>query len=397
MTAAVQVVGGVDPHADTVSVAVLTAVGKVIGDAEFATDADGYARAVEFLTSHGLVERVGVEGAASYGAGISRALTAAGISVVEVERPTRSARRRAGKSDRLDAYHAARAVLAERSTPVKDPAIGGLRALHLARRSAVKARTATSNQMKAILVMAPEPLRARFRGLDFDGLVAALLRCRGFYADPIVADTIVALKVLAERHRHLGRQIQALTARIDPIVTAANPALRAAIGVGPHVAAQLLITAGLNPDRLTSEASFAALCGVAPVPASSGKTRHYRLSRGGDRQANHAVHRIALNRMSHHQPTIAYVHRQTDRGRSKKEILRLLKRAICREIYRLLTQPCPVPAWDDLRPAREAKGITLTTVAQHFGVWPTTISTVERGLRRDDELTIRYRVWLAAA
>jgi transposase len=129
MTAAVQVIGGVDPHADTVSVAVLTAVGKVLGDAEFATDADGYARAVEFLTSHGLVERVGVEGAASYGAGISCALAAAGISVVEVERPTRSARRRAGKSDRLDAYHAARAVLAERSTPVKDPAIGGLRAL----------------------------------------------------------------------------------------------------------------------------------------------------------------------------------------------------------------------------------------------------------------------------
>jgi transposase len=344
-----------------------------------------------------LVERVGVEGAASYGAGISRALTAAGISAVEVERPTRSARRRAGKSDRLDAYHAARAVLAERSTPVKDPAIGGLRALHLARRSAVKARTATSNQMKAILVMAPEPLRARFRGLDFDGLVAALLRCRGFYADPIVADTIVALKVLAERHRSLGRQISTLTARIDPIVTAANPALRAAIGVGPHVAAQLLITAGLNPDRLTSEASFAALCGVAPVPASSGKTRHYRLSRGGDRQANHAVHRIALNRMSHHQPTIAYLHRQTDRGRSKKEILRLLKRAICREIYRLLTRPCPIPQWDDLRPVREAKGITLTTVAQHFGVWPATISTLERGLRRDDELTTTYRAWLVAA
>jgi transposase len=129
--------------------------------------------------------------------------------------------------------------------------------------------------MKAILVMAPEPLRARFRGLDIDDLVAALLRCRGFYADPIVADTIVALKVLAERHRHLGRQIQALTARIDLIVTAANPGLRATPGVGPHVAAQLLITAGLNPDRLTSEASFAALCGAAPVPASSGKTRHY--------------------------------------------------------------------------------------------------------------------------
>jgi DNA-binding XRE family transcriptional regulator len=101
--------------------------------------------------------------------------------------------------------------------------------------------------------------------------------------------------------------------------------------------------------------------------------------------------------MSHHQPTIAYVHRQTDRGRSKKEILRLLKRAICREIYRLLTRPCPVPQWEDLRPTREAKGITLTTVAQHFGVWPATISTLERGLHRDDELTTSYRAWLAAA
>jgi transposase len=301
------------------------------------------------------------------------------------------------KSDQIDAYHAARAVLAERSTPVKDPAIGGLRALHLARRSAVKARTAAGNQMKAILVMAPEAVRARFRGLNSDKLVPTVLRCRGFYADPIVADTIVALKALAERHRDLGRQISMLTAHIDPIVTAANPALRAAIGVGPQVAAQLLITAGLNPDRLTSEASFAALCGVAPVPASSGKTRHYRLSRGGDRQANHAVHRIALNRMSHHQPTIAYVHRQTDRRRSNKEILQLLKRAICREIYRLLTQRCPVPQWEDLRPAREAKGITLTTVAQHFGVWPATISTLERGLRRDDEPTTSYRAWLAAA
>jgi transposase len=193
-----------------------------------------------------------------------------------------------------------------------------------------------------------------------------------------------------------GRQIQALTARIDLIVTAANPGLRATPGVGPHVAAQLLITAGLNPDRLTSEASSAALCGAAPVPASSGKTRHYRLSLGGDPQANHAVHRIALNRMSHHQPTIAYVHRQTDRGRSKKEILRLLKRAICREIpgYSPNLARCRHGTTCD---QRQAKGITLTTVAQHFGVWPATISTVERGLRRDDELPIRYRAWLAAA
>ena len=395
---AVHVVGGVDPHADTIHVGVLTAVGKTVGDAEFSTDTAGYLRAIAFLTASGVVvDRVGVEGAAGYGAGITRALAAAGIAVVEVDRPTRSARRRSGKSDRLDAYHAARAVLAERTSPIKDPAIDGLRALHLARNSAVKARTAASNQMKAILIMAPEPVRARFRGLSTDELVPAVLRCRGFHADPTTANILVALRILAERHRDLGAQITTLTGRVDPLVTAANPALRAAYGVGPHVAAQLLVTAGLNPHRLTSEPSFAALCGAAPVPASSGKTRRHRLSRGGDRHANSAVHRIALVRMSHHQPTIDYVRRQTDRGRSKKEILRMLKRAICREIYRHLTRPAAVPDWTDLRLTREDKNLTLTAAAHHFGVWPTVISRLERGLHRNDQLAQHYRTWLAAA
>lgn len=397
MAAAVQVVGGVDPHADTMHVAALTAIGKVIGDAEFPTTAAGYRRAIRFLTDYGEVVRVGVEGAAGYGAGISRALQAVGITVAEVERPTRSARRRAGKSDQLDAYHAARAVLAERTSPVKDPALDGLRALQAAYRSAVKARTAAINQITSVLVAAPEPFRAKFRGLTGDRLVAVLLRCRGFYADPIVADTMVALRVLAERHRGLTRQIETLTSRMDPVVTAHNPALRAAFGVGPVVATQLVITAGNNPDRLVNEGCFAALCGVAPVPASSGKTRRYRLSRGGDRRANHALHRIALVRMSHDPSTRGYVARQLDRGRSKKEILRQLKRAIVREIYRHLTQPSPVPRWDDLRPTREAKHLTLATVADHFGVWPAHISTIERGLRRDDPLANRYRAWLAAA
>jgi transposase len=397
MAVPVHVVGGVDPHADTMHVAVLTAVGKVVGDAEFPTTAAGYRRAIKFLTDYGDVERVGVEGAASYGAGISRALQAVGITVVEVERPTRSARRRAGKSDQLDAYHAARSVLAERTSPVKDSALDGLRALQTAYRSAVKAQTAASNQITSVLMTAPEPLRAKFGGLTGDQLVTALLRCRGLYADPIIADTMVALRILAERYRTLTRQVHILSQRIDPLVSAVNPALRAAFGVGPVVAAQLLITAGNNPDRLVSEASFAALCGVAPVPASSGKTRRYRLSRGGDRRANNALHRIALVRMSHDPSTRSYVARQLDRGRSKKEILRQLKRAIAREIYRHLARPGPVPRWDDLRPTREAKHITLATVADHFGVWPAHISTIERGLRRDNNLTQHYRAWLEAA
>ena len=389
--------GGVDPHADTIHVAVLTAVGKKVGDAEFATTAHGYQQAVAFLTSRGQVDRVGVEGAAGYGAGISRALRVAGFTVVEVDRPSRAARRRAGKSDRLDADHAARSVLAERTSPVKDPVVDGLRALQLARRSAVKARTAAANQLSAILVMAPDPVRARFRELSSARLVTELLHCRACYADPAAADVLTALKALAARHRDLGRQVQTLTARIDELVSAANPALRAAVGVGPEVAAQLLVTAGSNPDRLTTEASFAALCGAAPVPASSGKTHRHRLSRGGDRHANSALHRIALVRMSCQAPTRAYVTRQRARGRSSKEILRLLKRAIAREVFTHLTNPQPVPDWHDLRPTREAKHLTLTEAAEHFAVWPTTLSRLERGLRRDDQLITDYRAWLRVA
>jgi transposase len=396
MAAPVSVVGGIDPHADTIHVAVMTTTGKAVEDREFPTTTGGYADAVSFLTAR-VLERVGVEGAAGYGVGITRALTAAGVEVVEVERPTRSARRRSGKSDRLDAYHAARAVLAERTSPVKGSAIDGLRALLLARRSAVKARTAAMNQIKAILVMAPEPIRSTYRGLKGDRLMAALARCRGLTADPATAETQTALKVLAQRHRSLKVQIDTLTAQLDRRVTTANPALRSALGVGPDTAAQLLITAGDNPGRLRSEPSFAALCGVAPVPASSGKTRRHRLSRGGDRTANCALHRIAVVRQRHHKLTRAYVNRQTDRGRTKKETTRMLKRAIAREIYALLTKPCSVPDWTDLRSVREAKHITLSVAARHFNVWPTAISRLERGQRRDDDLVERYRAWLTAA
>lgn len=397
MTVPDRVVAGIDPHADTIHVAVITTTGQPITDREFSTTPDGYRQAVTFLRDAGEVERVGVEGAAGYGAGVSRALAAAGLEVVEVARPTRADRRRAGKSDQLDAYHAARSVLAGRLSPVKDSAIDGLRALHLARRSAVKARTATMNQIVSVLVMAPDPVREKFRRLKGERLVNALIRSRNPAEDATAADTLAAWKLLAERHRHLTGQTDQLTTRIDPLVSSAHPALRAAHGVGPDTAAQLLITAGNNPDRLTSEASFAALCGVAPVPASSGKTSRHRLSRGGDRAANNALYRIALVRTSSDPLTKAYVARQTARGRNKLEIIRMLKRAIAREIYRLLTQPVCVPDYADLRPTRQAKNITLTTVAQHFGTWPTAISRIERGHQRDDALAQHYRNWLLTA
>jgi transposase len=347
----------------------------------------------------GTVERIGVEGTASYGTGLTRALVVAGIEVVEVTRAVKSARRLKGKSDPLDAYSAARTALAGDglATP-KDDTTAGLRALHIARRSAVKHRTAVINQIKAMLVSAPDAVREKYRDLTTLRQIEAIARCRpDAQGDPWAQSVLVAAKMLAQRVQFLETQAEALDAQIDALVTEANPGLRAAYGVGSDTAAQLLITAGANPHRLHSEAAFAALCGVAPVPASSGKTTRHRLSRGGDRAANNALFRIALVRMSHHQPTTSYVQRQQALGHTRMEILRKLKRAVAREVFKLLTRQIAVPDYADLRPARQAKNITITAAAGHFGVWPTVISRIERGLQRDDTFAETYRNWLQAA
>ena len=393
------IVAGADTHADTLHVAAISMTGIAVGDREFAATRAGYAAAIRFLTSLGQVERIGVEGTASYGAGLTRALTAAGVEVVEVTRAVKSTRRLKGKSDPLDAYSAARTALAGDglSTP-KDQATAGLRALHIARRSAVKHRTAVINQIKALLVSAPDAVREKYCELTTLKLIEAIARCRpDTLTEPWAQSVLVAAKLLAQRVQFLETQAETLGAQIDAIVTEANPGLRAAYGVGADTAAQLLITAGANPYRLHSEAAFAALSGTAPVPASSGKTNRHRLSRGGDRAANHALHRIALVRMSHHQPTKDYVQRQIAKGHSKKEILRKLKRAIAREMFTLLTRQIAVPEYADLRPARQAKNITVTAAANHFRVWPTVISRIERGLQRDDTFAETYRNWLQAA
>ncbi len=399
LTESTLLVAGADTHADTIHVAAISMTGAAIGDREFATTRAGYAAAIRFLTSLGPVQRIGVEGTASYGAGFTRALTAAGIEVVEVTRAVKSTRRLKGKSDPLDAYSAARTALSGHglATP-KDDTTAGLRALHVARRSAVKHRTAVINQIKALLVSAPDAVREKYRGSTTLKMIEAISRCRpDTQSDPWVQSVLTAVKMLAQRVQFLEAQAEALQTQIDAFVAEANPGLRAAYGVGADTAAQLLITAGANPHRLHSEAAFAALCGVAPVPASSGKTNRHRLSRGGDRAANNALFRIALVRMSHHQPTKSYVQRQSALGHTRMEILRKLKRAIAREIFKLLIRQIAVPEYRDLRPARQAKNITLTAVANHFGVWPTAISRIELGIQRDDTFADTYRNWLKAA
>ena len=398
-TAPVVVFAGADTHADTIHIAVVTEHGQDLADQEFPTTAAGYAQAISFITTHGVVQAFGIEGTSSYGAGLARAARTAGLDVIEVNRPDRHERRRKGKSDPLDAYAAARAVAFQRATtPPKDEQIEGIRALLNVRRSAVKATTAAINQIRQMLITAPEPIRAKYPQTEPAALSEVLARTRSNHPDPVTRAVLLALRALARRYRALQSEIEQITDELDQLVAIANPALRAAHGTGPVTTAQLLITAGGNPDRLRTEASFAALCGTAPVPASSGKTTgRYRLSRGGDRQANNALHRIALVRMSNHQPTRDYVARQRERGKSTREILRQLKRAIAREVFRYLTQHIPVPQIADLRPLRQTKNITLTTAANHFGIWPAVISRLERGQTRDDGLATAYRDWLLTA
>lgn len=396
-TAEQEVVGGVDSHTDTLHVAVISDNGGHLADAEFTTTAAGYAAALAFLSAHGHVIAIGVEGTSSYGAGFTRAAREAGLHVVEVNRPDRAERRRIGKSDPIDAYAAARAALSGRAHAApKDDTIAGIRALHNAARSAIKARTAALNQISSLLITAPDTIRAKYGRLKGADRTDALARLRPA-GDAVHTAVLTALKSLARRVRELTLEHETLVKALDSLVTLHNPGLRAAHGVGPDTAAQLLVTAGGNPDRMRTEASFAALCGAAPVPASSGRTNRHRLSRGGDRQANAALYRVALVRMSSDSRTREYVASQTAAGRTKKEIIRLLKRAIAREMFRCLTTTVPVPGIADLRPLRQSKNITLTAAARHFGLWPATISALERGIRRDDDLANAYRNWLQAA
>ncbi|MEQ4305954.1 IS110 family transposase [Plantactinospora sp. B6F1] len=340
----VEVTGGVDTHRDTHTAAAVDAAGRVLGSAQFDATTAGYAALLGWLRSFGALVLVGVEGTGAYGAGLARHLRAAGIRLVEVDRPDRKARRWQGKSDPVDAEAAARAALAAHRTGIpkdRDGQVEALRNLRVARRSAVTARADTQRQMKTLIVTAPEPVRVRLRRLSVRELVATCAEAASQYGhvgDPATA-VMIALRSLARRHQQLSTEIADLDALIAPLVTAINPRLLAAKGVGPEVAGQLLVTAGDNPDRLRSEAAFAMLCGAAPLPASSGRTNRHRLNRGGDRQANCALWRIVITRMATDPTTRAYVQRRTKDGLSKKEIIRCLKRYIARDIYTLLTQP----------------------------------------------------------
>jgi len=345
----VRVTVGVDTHTDRHVGVALDQFGRRLGTRSVPTTPAGFAALLTWAGDFGVIERIGIEGTGSYGAGLTRWLRARGVAVIEVERPhrhDRQARRRRGKSDPLDAEAAARAVQA--GTVIGQPKAGDgqvemIRTLRLARRSAMKARTQAANQLHALVVTAPDDLRARLRPLPMAELITLVAAFRPVRTGTALGTPLAAAKLaskgLAIRYRQLGAEIDALDVHLEQLVASAAPELLAVKGVGTDIAGALLVAAGDNPDRLHSEAAFASLCGVAPIPASSGKTNRHRLSRGGDRDANRALYLLALGRMGWDPATRTYVTRRTADGLSKAEIIRCLKRYLARELYRLLVKP----------------------------------------------------------
>ncbi len=338
------VVGGIDTHKDLHTAAVIDEAGEVLATRFFSTTRAGYRALVKWMRGYGEVDRVGVEQTGSYGAGVTRHLALAGIPVLEVTGPDAGERRSHGKDDTLDAINAARAALERRRASVakdRDGNVEALRVLRTTRQTAIKARRAALQQLHNTIIAAPDEVRDQLRSLTRMQLVRTCAAWRpdtDAASDPVVA-TRIALKSLARRLIDLGDEITNLNDLITPLVRELNPGLTRALGIGTHVAAQLLVTAGDNPDRLQSEAGFAMLCGVAPLPASSGMTQRHRLNRGGDRAANSALHMAAVCRLRLDPRTRAYAQRRLAEGLSKREILRCIKRYIAREVYHLLIPP----------------------------------------------------------
>lgn len=395
------VVAGVDTHADTHTIAICTPGGSEISTQTFTADGAGYNKMIDVLSNAGNVTAIGVEGTGSYGAGLTRALIGAGFCVKEVLRPSRQVRHLNGKSDAVDALAAARTLISgngvsqpkDTSTPAES-----LRLLYDARIRLVAATSSFLHAITSMLVTCPEEIRNKYRPFTGAGLARKLASSRpqGSIHAPGVA-SMIALRDLARSYLDLTKRSAVLEEQMNHILITHYPAVLNIYGAGTISATRLVITAGGNPERIRSEAAFAALCGVAPIPASSGKTNRHRLNRGGDRRGNAALHRIALIRLQHDEPTQAYAAKRRREGKTDKEILRCLKRFIAREVFRALMNPLQVAPVKNLRAIRHSRNLTLTHVATALQTWPSRISDIETGRRPLPALRQRYETWLNVA
>ena len=397
-------VAGVDTHTDTHTVAAVTATGQHLATETFPATTAGDKYLASFLNTHS-VDTVGVEGTNSYGAGLTRHLINSGYTVVEVLRPTRAVRRRNGKSDPVDALAAARQVLTGDALSIPKDSTGpveSLRTLYITRKQLVTTTVKLLNTIKSLLVTASDDIRTRYSTMTNHAMIVALARCRPKPDDHDPANAVVSsLKILATTYLEMRGRCDELESRISALISHINPYISNMIGSGPVIAAELLVSIGENPGRIPSEAALAQLCGVAPLPASSGRTTRHRLNRGGDRRANSALYRIAVVRMACDQRTKEYVAKRTAEGLSKKEIIRCLKRAIVREVYRIVcaqsSQPEPTDyRRPELKRLRQARHLTQAQIAHRLGCAPARISDIETGRRPLKELTIAYEKLLVS-
>ena len=336
-----RIVGGVDTHKELHVAAIVDERDMVIETQSFATTRQGYRQLLAWMRSFGELDRVGIESTGSYGAGLLRFMSKAGIEVLEVTTPDKLDRRRRGKNDDLDAQNAAHAAFAGRRTVTprtRDGMVESLRVLKACRKTAVSARRVALQMIQNTIVCAPDRLRDALRSMTRMQLIRTLAAWRPdltAYRE-VEAAYRIGLRSLARRYLELHDEIGDLDAMIHAIVEDLAPSLITRNSIGHIGAAQLLLTAGDNPERLRSEASFAALCGVSPVPASSGKVVRHRLNRGGDRAANSALHIIAIGRLRTDPKTKDDVAKRIAEGHSKLDAIRALKRYIAREVFTLI-------------------------------------------------------------
>jgi transposase len=339
ITQPVPVVVGVDTHADEHEAAVLDTTGRMLAHRRFSADNVGYQELLAWASAHGPIMAAGIEQTGSYGAGLTRHLSAAGIDVVEIHDTHPAVKARRGKNDVIDAEQAGRKVLSGQASAVAKDTTGvveAIRQVKVARDSAVKSRTIALQQIRDLLVTGPDKLRQELAGrtLPTKARDLAARQPAGPVSSPEHA-TITALQRLGRRVLMLDDEIRDADRDLQTLVDTTAPTLRALTGVGVHVAAQLLVSCGQN-DRIRSSVALARLFGIAPVPASSGKTNRWRLHRGGDRQANRAIYIVAITRLAHHEPTKTYRDRRRGDGLKNPDIIRCLKRYIVREIYQAL-------------------------------------------------------------
>ena len=397
------VVAGIDTHKGAHALCVLDSVGRILSEGIFPADAAGYDAIAQAIGRPDDCMVIGMEGTGSYGAGAKRRLQELGYEVVEVVRPKREKRRLGDvKNDLADAERAARDALAGKASGKPKAGNGWVESLRfrmVAREVAVRTSTSAANSIHALMVTAPNPIRERYAGMKINKMVESLSRRRPAF-DECEAAIWESLRSLALLWREAKKRAAEQEASMRILLQRNAPALLDMYCCGTISAAQLVIAVGDNPQRLKSESAFASLCGASPIEASSGKIKRHRLNRGGNRQANRALHTIARQRMLRDRQTKTYIEKRKREGKTRREIERCLVRYIAREAYRALMHPldtnwygyCDIA--DSLKKKRIQLGATQREAAVVMGVVSARISELERGVLIDENMLMQYRDWL---